>query len=132
MLDWNDRPLRQKLTLVILFTCSVALLLACTCLSIYQILEYRTALLNDVTALADVVSKNTQAALAFDDEGAAQQTLSSLQAEPSVAAAEAAAETGGAAETRAAAAEPGGAADVLARFPVRSEAIVFLAFLGIA
>ena len=87
MLDWNDRPIRQKLTLVILFTCSVALLLACTCLSIYQILEYRKSLVNDATALANVVSKNTQAALAFDDEGAAQQTLSGLQAEPPVAAA---------------------------------------------
>jgi signal transduction histidine kinase/ActR/RegA family two-component response regulator/HAMP domain-containing protein len=87
LLDWSNRPLRQKLTLVILFTCSASLLLACTCLSIYQISEYLKLLESDATALADVLSKNTQAALAFDDENAAQQTLSGLQAEPSVAAA---------------------------------------------
>lgn len=87
MSSWRDRPIRQKLTLVILVTCSAALLLACTLLAIYQIIEYRKLLVSDATALADVLSKNTQAALAFDDEAAAKQTLSGLQAQPSVIAA---------------------------------------------
>jgi signal transduction histidine kinase/ActR/RegA family two-component response regulator/HAMP domain-containing protein len=87
-MNWlRDLPIRRKLTLVILLTCSAVLLLACVVLAVYQVLNFRQGMVRDTTVLADVLAKNTQAALAFDDEGAAQQTLLALQAEPIVTAA---------------------------------------------
>jgi len=87
-MSWlQDLPLRRKLTLVILLTCSVVLLLACGVLAVYQVLDFRRGMVRDTTVLADVLAKNTQAALTFQDENAARQTLLALQAEPMVAAA---------------------------------------------
>jgi signal transduction histidine kinase/ActR/RegA family two-component response regulator/HAMP domain-containing protein len=87
-MNWlRDLPIRRKLTLVILTTCSVVLLLACGVLAGSQMLDFRQSMVRDNTVLADVLAKNTQAALAFQDQNAAQQTLLALQAEPSVAAA---------------------------------------------
>lgn len=87
-MSWlRDLPIRRKLTLVILLTCSLVLLIACGILAIYQIMEFRQTMVRDNTVLANVLAKNTQAALAFQDENAAQQTLLALQAEPTVIAA---------------------------------------------
>jgi signal transduction histidine kinase/ActR/RegA family two-component response regulator/HAMP domain-containing protein len=87
-MNWlRDLPLKRKLTLVILLTCSVVLLLACGVLAMYQLLEFRKTMVRNSTVLADVLAKNTQAALAFQDENSAQQTLLALQAEPDVSAA---------------------------------------------
>jgi signal transduction histidine kinase/ActR/RegA family two-component response regulator/HAMP domain-containing protein len=87
-MSWlQDLPIRRKLTLMILLTCSVVLLLACGVLALYQVLDFREGMVRDTTALADVLAKNTQAALTFQDEGAARQTLLALQAEPTVVAA---------------------------------------------
>ena len=84
-MNWlRDLPIRRKLTLVILLTCSVVLLLACGVLALYQVVDYRQGMVRDTTALADVLAKNTQAALTFQDENAARQTLLALQAEPTV------------------------------------------------
>jgi signal transduction histidine kinase/ActR/RegA family two-component response regulator/HAMP domain-containing protein len=87
-MNWlRDLPIRRKLTLVILLTCSMVLLLACGVLATYQVLDFRQGMVRDTTVLADVLAKNTQAALTFQDEGAARQTLLALQAEPIVSAA---------------------------------------------
>jgi signal transduction histidine kinase/ActR/RegA family two-component response regulator/HAMP domain-containing protein len=83
----HNLPLKQKLTLVILLTCSVAVLLACAVLAAYQLLDARRELVRDTSVLTGVLAKNTQAALAFGDENAAVQTLRALQAEPDVVAA---------------------------------------------
>ena len=84
-MNWlRDLPIRRKLTLVILLTCSVVLLLACGVLAVYQVLDFRQSMVRDTTVLADVLAKNTQAALTFQDESAARQTLLALQAEPIV------------------------------------------------
>ncbi len=69
---------------MILVTCSVALLLACGVLTAYQLVEFRATLGRDSGVLADMIARNTQAALAFQDETAAQQTMQALQAEPYV------------------------------------------------
>lgn len=87
-MSWlQDLPIRRKLTLVILLTCSLVLLLACGVLAVYQVLDFRQNMARDTTVLADVLAKNTQAALTFQDENAARQTLLALQAEPDVVAA---------------------------------------------
>src|ERR1700757_4891616 len=87
-MNWlRDWPIRQKLTLVIMITCGAVLLMACGLLGMYQVYEFGNATARDSTVLADVLAKNTQAALAFQDESAAQQTLRALQVEPYVTAA---------------------------------------------
>ena len=78
MRDW---PIRQKLMFVIMLTCGVVLLVACGLLGTYQIYKFHESLVNNTAVLADVLAGNTQAALAFQDENAAQQTLGALQAD---------------------------------------------------
>ena len=85
-MNWlRDLPIRRKLTLVILLSCLLVLLLACGVLATYQVLDFRQSMVRDTTVLADVLAKITQAALTFQDENAARQTLLALQAEPFVA-----------------------------------------------
>jgi signal transduction histidine kinase/ActR/RegA family two-component response regulator len=87
-MNWLENlPLKKKLTLVILLTCSIVLLLACGILAAYQLFDFRRTLIRDSMVLADVIGKNTRAALAFQDENSAQQTLLTLQSEPNVSAA---------------------------------------------
>ncbi len=87
-MNWlRDLPLKRKLTLIILLTCSCVLLLACGVLAIYQLFDFRQNLVHDTTVLANVLGQNTRAALAFQDNNAAQQTLSALESEPNVSAA---------------------------------------------
>ena len=87
-MNWlQNLPLKRKLTLVILLTCSAVLLLACSVLAAYQLFEFRETIVRDSTVLADVIGKNSGAALAFQDENSAQQTLLTLQSEPHVSAA---------------------------------------------
>src|SRR5580698_10265895 len=87
-MNWlRDLPLKRKLTLVILLTCSCVLLLACGVLATYQLFDFRQNLVHDTTVLADVLAQNTRAALAFQDNNAAQQTLLALESEPDVSAA---------------------------------------------
>ncbi len=87
-MNWLKKlPLKRKITLVILLTCSAVLLLACGVLAAYQLFDFRRTLVRDSIVLADVIGKNTRAALAFQDENSAQQTLSTLQSEPYVSAA---------------------------------------------
>lgn len=87
-MNWmRDWPIRQKLTLVIMLTCASVLLLACGLLGAYQIYKFREGTVRETMLLADILAKNTQAALAFQDESAAQQTLEALQVDSYVTAA---------------------------------------------
>ena len=87
-MSWvHNLPLKRKLTVVILATCAVVLLLACAVLGAYELHDYRQSMVRDDIVLADVLARNTQAALQFQDEAAAEQTLQALEAEPDVSAA---------------------------------------------
>src|SRR5689334_17328222 len=84
-MNWlHDMPLGRKLTRVVLVTCSAVLLLACASLGTYEILAYRRAMARDMMVLADILAKNTRAALAFDYKEEAQSTLRGLESEPHV------------------------------------------------
>jgi signal transduction histidine kinase/ActR/RegA family two-component response regulator len=83
----NSIPLKRKVTLVILMTCSTVLLLACGIMAVYQMVDYRQMVARDLSVLAKVTADNTRAAMAFDDQQVAQETLMALAAEPSVASA---------------------------------------------
>jgi signal transduction histidine kinase len=84
MRDW---PIRQKLMMVIMLICTVVLLINCLLLGFYQIYKFAESLKDKATVLADVLAENTQAALSFHDENAAEQTLKSLQVDSYVTAA---------------------------------------------
>jgi signal transduction histidine kinase/ActR/RegA family two-component response regulator len=87
-MNWlQDMPVKRKLTLVILLTCSAVLLLACGILAAYQMYDFRRAMVRDMTILADVFGKNTRAALTFEDSDVAKGILLALQTEPAVEAA---------------------------------------------
>jgi signal transduction histidine kinase/ActR/RegA family two-component response regulator len=87
-MNWlRNLPIKRKLTLAILLSCSAVLLLACGALAAYEWFEFRQAMTRDMTVLADVLAKNNRAALAFQDENAAHETLRALQSEPYVVAA---------------------------------------------
>ncbi|MBA2482511.1 MAG: HAMP domain-containing protein [Planctomycetes bacterium] len=85
-MNWlANLPIRRRLTLLILVTCSTVLLIACAALAVFEILDFRHAAVRDATVLADILAENTHAALSFDDANAARKVLRSLQAEPNVA-----------------------------------------------
>ena len=77
-------PIRRKLSVVILLTCTFVLLLAIAGLATYELFDFRRALARDMTVLADILGTNTRAALRFQDDTAARETLSALQSEPHV------------------------------------------------
>jgi len=55
--NWlQNLPIKQKLTLVILSTCSAVLVLACGVLAVYELLEFRRTTVRDMTVLADVLA----------------------------------------------------------------------------
>ena len=83
----QNLPVRRKLTVVILAVCTVVLLLACTVLAAFELIEFRRAIVRDSTVMADVLGKNTRAAVAFQDEDAATEFLAALQSAPHVMAA---------------------------------------------
>ena len=87
-MDWiRDWPIRKKLTFVIMLTCGLVLLLACLLLGVYQVYKFREGTVRETTLLADILARNTQAALTFQVETDAQQTLESLQVDSYVTAA---------------------------------------------
>jgi PAS domain S-box-containing protein len=80
-------PIKRKLNLVVGLTCLAVLLPMCVALVAYQIFDFRRTLARDTTVLADVLARNSEADLAFQDLDGARQTLLAAEAEPSVAAA---------------------------------------------
>ncbi len=80
MTPLRDLPIRHKLTLIIMLTCSVALLLAGVTVVIYEASEDRKGTVRDLSTLADIIGNNSTAALAFDDRSAAAGILAALSA----------------------------------------------------
>ena len=67
MIPLQNLPVRRKLTVAILSVCAVVLLLACAVLAAFEVFDFRRAIVRDSMVMADVVGKNTRAALAFQD-----------------------------------------------------------------
>ncbi|HEV8543323.1 MAG TPA: CHASE sensor domain-containing protein [Verrucomicrobiae bacterium] len=76
--------IKRKLTLIIMLTCSVALLLACAAILIFEIAGFKQVLRRNTEVMAQVIGANSAAALSFKDKDAAKETLSALKAEPYV------------------------------------------------
>src|SRR5690554_1352187 len=83
----KERSLRRKVLVIILFTTFVALLVSAAALLTYEARAYRDFIVSDLTTQADIVSRTSAPALAFDDPEAARETLSLLANRPGIVAA---------------------------------------------
>jgi signal transduction histidine kinase len=84
---FDDLPLRRRLSLVILATCTTTLLLAFAAIAAFELVSFRRTIVREAAVLADMLGTNTQAALAFKDEAAARVVLGAVAADPNVVAA---------------------------------------------
>ncbi len=82
MRSHRDLSIRRKLTAIVLVTCGVSILLACTMLwRVYDIAAFRQEIAGELVSTAGITGSNTTAALSFGDAHAAHQTLNSLAGE---------------------------------------------------
>jgi len=79
MLSLRDRPIKQKLMIIIMVTATAALLLSGFGIVAADLILFRGYLQRDLNALAGIISDNSTAALAFNDPAAAAETLGALR-----------------------------------------------------
>jgi PAS domain S-box-containing protein len=77
-------PVKRKLTLIVLSSCSVILLLACAGMFAFHLVLLRKAFVRDLDALAKVVADNCAGAVSFGDKRVAKEILAALTAHPHV------------------------------------------------
>ena len=75
---FRDVPIQKKLRRITMLTTSVALLLTGVALIAYELVAYRSVMTRELMSLADVIGSNSAAALTFNDQRAAEETLSAL------------------------------------------------------
>jgi hypothetical protein len=75
----RDMSIGQKLTAIIVLTSAVTLLMACVAIGVYDILSFRRSMTVDLATLAEVVARNSTAALTFHDAKAAEDVLAALK-----------------------------------------------------
>ena len=87
MVRFRDISIKRKLTAIIMFSSSIALLLSCAALATYDWISSERALVRRIGTMAEIIGFNSTAALAFDNAQDASETLSALRVEPHVIAA---------------------------------------------
>ena len=86
-MNLRNMPIRRKLMLIILVTSGVVMLLMRGAFFTYEFLAFRQATLRQLSTLGEIVATNSTAALAFDNEDDARETLVALKAERHIVAA---------------------------------------------
>src|SRR5436190_17395630 len=84
---FKEVSIQRKQTLIIMVISAAALLLACGAFVIYDAVTFRNSMVSNLATLAEIVGKNCTAALAFNDQTVAEETLNALRAEPHIVAA---------------------------------------------
>jgi methyl-accepting chemotaxis protein len=84
---FRDSSVRTKLMILMMLASSLALLLMCIVLLAYDVSTAKQATAAHVSSLAKIIADNSQAAVSFGDPKAAHEVLSTLRAEPHIAAA---------------------------------------------
>ncbi|MFT5180332.1 MAG: signal transduction histidine kinase [Alphaproteobacteria bacterium] len=77
-------PVRYKITAIAVITTTIVLVLASALFVALEINNYRRSLVQELTAIAQITSSNTTAAILFNDWPAAQETLGALDARPNI------------------------------------------------
>jgi len=78
MRSYRDLSIRKKLTAIVLVTCGVSILLACSALALYDLSALRKGIATDLASTARITALNTTAALSFGDARSAREALNSL------------------------------------------------------
>ena len=81
---FQERPIRQKLIMLALMSAGLGLVLACTGFVAHEITTYRSATMEELTALATVLGNNVTAVLVFDDAASVDEILVGLRGHPTV------------------------------------------------
>ena len=84
MHTFRNASIKRKQTLIVMLTSGVALLLACVAFASYEVMTFRTAMVQNLSTLTEIIGNNSAAALDFADPKAAKETLSALRAEPNI------------------------------------------------
>ncbi len=87
MISFRNLSIKRKLTTIIMFTSSIALLLCSAALAAYDWFSTGQSLVRRIDTIAGIVGSNSTAALIFDSVQDANETLSALRTEPHVKAA---------------------------------------------
>ncbi len=87
MTTYRDLSIRAKLTSMMMLTSAVVLLLASAAFIAVDVVKIRANMVEDMAVLANVIGRNSSAALIFNDEDAAREILSALHAETHIIAA---------------------------------------------
>lgn len=74
--------IRQKLVVLMTLSTTVALLVAATAFASYEVVTYRRTLEQKLETVADVIARNSTAAITFRDPAVAKDVLGGLEAEP--------------------------------------------------
>jgi len=83
----KDAPIQQKLMTIILLTSGAVLLLTWVAFFAYEFLTFRQTTVRQLATLGEVISTNSTAALAFDNQDDAREVLGALTAERHIVAA---------------------------------------------
>lgn len=75
-------PIHRKLIALAFGVSAVALVLAVAGLSLFEVARFRAGAVEDARALAQLIAENTAAAIVFDDERAAAETLATVRVRP--------------------------------------------------
>ena len=84
MFNLSNFSIHRKLLLITTFTSGLAVFLACAAFETYNLYSFRNATKQRLTTLADVIGKQSTAALAFNDRRAAEACLTPLRELPDV------------------------------------------------
>ncbi|MBN2314040.1 MAG: HAMP domain-containing protein, partial [Sedimentisphaerales bacterium] len=80
----RNMAIKHKLMVIIMVTCTVALLLYSEILLLSERKEFREETVDSISCYAEMLGDNCRAALAFEDAADTGETLQSLQAEASI------------------------------------------------
>jgi two-component sensor histidine kinase/HAMP domain-containing protein len=83
----RDMSIRNKLMIVVMFSCGIVFLLAAIASMSYDNHYTKSSMVQDLAILTDVISSNSTAALAFNNQDDATETLMALRAQKHVTAA---------------------------------------------
>jgi signal transduction histidine kinase len=83
----RNLSVRHKFTAIAVLTTTIVVVLASSVFVALEINNYRRALVQELTAIAQITSSNSTAAILFGDPAAAHETLTALNARPNIAAA---------------------------------------------
>jgi signal transduction histidine kinase len=85
---WSPRSISGRMTALVVFVSGIALLLAYVSYLAYDFYSLRHNLIESIDSQANLIGLNSETALLFDDQQAAETTLSALRGAPSILSAE--------------------------------------------